>query len=260
LGPAPAAARTPSKEMAASLQQRLPPGYRIASGGLLPEGPNAGVLYGLPDTTGNTPLSFMSYKEFEQRVPEWRRWQLLAVAYVLLPASVAPDRGMIAVMSGDPALYLLSDPYPPARLLHEAVQAEGEAMWQQLASDAYDPRWQTVVAPSQQLALAPAVSPESIAIRSWQPEEILAEANVSAPALAVFSQTAYPGWRASVDGRRVRWLLCDGLFIGVPLEPGEHTIRLEYRPPVFCAGAAISLLSLGIVLTIAMAPRGEKLP
>ena len=254
LGPAPPAVAREGAEIVSFLKERLTPGFRIASGGLLPEGANAGLLYALPDITGNTPLRLRSLAEFENAVPEWRRWELLSVAYVLLPADVAPGPGLIEARAGDPAVYRLASPSPPVRLLHQAITVARKAVWEQLASPQFEPASECLIPIGDEPRLAPATGPESAHVESWEPERVMVQAAVSARAMAVFSLVAHPGWRVTVDEKPSRWFTCDGILIGVPLEAGTHTIELEYRPPVLYAGATISALSLAVTLFLAIAP------
>ncbi len=63
----------------------------------------------------------------------------------------------------------------------------------------------------------------------------------SGPALAVFSEQYFPGWRAELDGSERRIYLTDYLLRGVLLDPGWHRLRLSYRPYGFRLGLYASL-------------------
>ena len=252
LGPAPAAATRPSSDLTGLVARQLEPGYRFASGGLLPEGPSAGLLYGFADTTGNTPLSLASYASFVAHVPEWRRWQLLSVSHVAVAQGTEPTGGLTQVLAGQPAIYRLNQPLPPLRLIHEAVQGSASSAWNMLASPAFDPAREALVPDSQDLGLAAPIAPEWTQAQRWAAGDILVEAQVSAPALAVFSQISYPGWQARVDGRPADLIPCDVLFLGVKLSPGRHTVQLTYRPVSFLVGTAISLVCAASILILAV--------
>lgn len=56
------------------------------------------------------------------------------------------------------------------------------------------------------------------------------------------------GWTAYVDGERARIYKANGLFIGIPLTAGSHTLKLVYRTPFLYEGAALS--AIGIVTAI----------
>ncbi len=66
--------------------------------------------------------------------------------------------------------------------------------------------------------------------------------------MVVANQNYHPGWAASV-GEVVAW---KGL-VGVQLPPGEHQVRLSFRPRLFFAGASISVAGL-----VALGIRGRR--
>ncbi|NPV06344.1 MAG: YfhO family protein [Anaerolineae bacterium] len=261
LGEASPAVSRPGASLSALLRTRLQPGQRASTGGLLPEGPNAGLLYGFADTTGNTPLRLQSYARFQERVAEWRQWQLLSVAIVLLPSSVQPERdpsadpgqALALVQSGEPSVYALRQPAPAVRLVHQLERARDEEVWELLAGEHLDPSQVAVVSPEAEVSVMPATIPPTLAYVTWEPERVEAGVTVSSPGLAVFSQVAYPGWTAYVDGRPTEWVLADGLFLAVPVPAGTHVVALEYRPGSFRAGAGLSAVAL--VLTAALTVR-----
>jgi len=67
-------------------------------------------------------------------------------------------------------------------------------------------------------------------------------------ALAVLSEMNYPGWRAYLDGARVRILRADELLMAVEVPPGKHELRTVFDPPLFRAGVLVSFVSLLFVL------------
>ena len=60
----------------------------------------------------------------------------------------------------------------------------------------------------------------------------------------ITSDAYYPGWRASIDGQEAPLYRADYALRGVMLPPGPHTVRFDYRPRSFYAGATISALTL----------------
>ena len=57
------------------------------------------------------------------------------------------------------------------------------------------------------------------------------------------------GWTAYVDGEQAPLYKANGIFIGIPLTAGEHSIKLVYRTPWLAEGAMVS--AAGIVIMIA---------
>lgn len=67
----------------------------------------------------------------------------------------------------------------------------------------------------------------------------------------VTSITAWKGWRAYVDGRRVKTQFANHAFLGVHVPRGKHRVELRYWPESFVAGRAVTLwtvVMLGAVL------------
>jgi len=65
--------------------------------------------------------------------------------------------------------------------------------------------------------------------------------------------TYHPNWRATVDGVKADTVMLMPSFVGVRLPPGDHQVRLEYRP----RRLRMILLGLGL-LTLPMIWLGEK--
>ena len=67
------------------------------------------------------------------------------------------------------------------------------------------------------------------------------------------------GWKASVDGEQTALRRVNGMYTGLLLGPGEHSIELRYISPGLTAGTVISLAGLVLfVLLLAASRRGRK--
>ncbi len=74
-------------------------------------------------------------------------------------------------------------------------------------------------------------------------------------ALAVFSERAVHGWRARVDGVRVRVHVADAILIGVEVPAGEHAIALRFDPRSFRLGLWLTCLLLPLLAVASWKPR-----
>jgi uncharacterized membrane protein YfhO len=63
------------------------------------------------------------------------------------------------------------------------------------------------------------------------------------PGLLVLSQIYYPGWVAFVDGKKTSVVRADYALTAVPLDSGNHTVRLAFQPSSYRIGLAISIVS-----------------
>ncbi len=86
------------------------------------------------------------------------------------------------------------------------------------------------------------------------------EAASASSSFLLLSEIFYPGWRAWVDGQETPILRADYLLRAIPLEAGQHRVRLELVPESLRLGGA---LTLGTLLVLAWfwlrARRGRRL-
>jgi membrane protein YfhO len=68
-----------------------------------------------------------------------------------------------------------------------------------------------------------------------------------------------PGWRATVDGTAARVLPADDFTLAVRLDPGIHEVRFQYHTPGVVTGAAISAISLLLLVLLVFYQRPVRL-
>ncbi len=64
----------------------------------------------------------------------------------------------------------------------------------------------------------------------------------------VISATAWNGWRAYLDGSRVRPHFANHAFLGVHVPQGKHHLRLRYLPQSFTRGRTITFVTIVVLL------------
>jgi hypothetical protein len=89
-----------------------------------------------------------------------------------------------------------------------------------------------------------------VTITSYQNTQVIIEADVKSHGFLVLSDINYPGWKAQVDGNQQEILQANYLVRALELEPGTHTIRFYFDPLSFRLGAAISIITLTIILIL----------
>ncbi len=73
------------------------------------------------------------------------------------------------------------------------------------------------------------------------------ETNSLTPALLVLSETAYPGWRATVSGTEAEIYTAYTTIRAVCVPAGKQEVVWKYQPTVYVVGGALSLLALVLV-------------
>jgi hypothetical protein len=175
--------------------------------------------------------------------------------YAIDPTTPAPWRRDIEALLGGASRRLgrghvvtRPEALPRAYVVHDAVvEPDRDRALGILLDPAFDARRRAVVerAPA---ALAASAAPEPVRLVDESPTGLTVSATCAAPCLLVTTDLSYPGWRATVDGRRTEIVTANVLYRGVPLGPGAHEIVFRYRPGSFFVGATVSFASIGVLI------------
>jgi uncharacterized membrane protein YfhO len=65
---------------------------------------------------------------------------------------------------------------------------------------------------------------------SWENDGVAIAVDSQLGGVLVLHAPYYPGWIATVDGKRMPILRADVLFRGVEVLPGRHLVRFAYQP------------------------------
>lgn len=66
------------------------------------------------------------------------------------------------------------------------------------------------------------------------------------------------GWKAYVDGKETKIYQANGMYMGIPVEKGAHTIELSYTTPGLKIGAAVSAAAWIIFIVFVIAMQKKK--
>jgi hypothetical protein len=91
--------------------------------------------------------------------------------------------------------------------------------------------------------------PRSFSARvvSYSPNSIVYEVNTDKPAILLFNEIYYPGWRLFEGGHRRELFRIDHAFRGAYIEEGVHRLRMIFMPLSFIIGFFISAASLALI-------------
>ncbi|HBF33687.1 TPA: hypothetical protein DDW35_03915 [Candidatus Sumerlaeota bacterium] len=76
------------------------------------------------------------------------------------------------------------------------------------------------------------------------------ETESATPTLLVTAESYYPGWKATVDGKSEHVLPANVAQCAVPVPAGKHRVEMRYRPNGVYQGAAISAVSLLLLVLL----------
>jgi hypothetical protein len=73
----------------------------------------------------------------------------------------------------------------------------------------------------------------------------------------VLTDTWYPGWQATLDGEPAALLRANAAFRAVRVSEGHHTVVFSYHPRSIWWGAALSVLSVVVGVTMVYGKRHD---
>ena len=96
---------------------------------------------------------------------------------------------------------------------------------------------------------------EVISFSRESPSEFQVEVNLTAPAMLVISEIAFPGWRVEVDGTRAGIYRVNYALQGVVIQSGRHQVRFTYFPASLLTGSLISGATVLLLLSLLLVTR-----
>jgi hypothetical protein len=74
----------------------------------------------------------------------------------------------------------------------------------------------------------------------------------------VISESAWKGWRAYVDGKRVQMQNANAAFLSVHVPAGRHRVRVVYWPESFVLGRAITFGTIAVLVALGVVGRVRR--
>jgi hypothetical protein len=221
---------------------------------------NDALMYRFPSILGYDPLLLKRYAHFflysqgyprddhvvnleSVRDPESKLLKLLHVRKILINGRVRD----------------VHTPMPYAVIVEASIVKSPEEILPFMAGEEFDAEKIVVLEPpylrESEEGRTDELLVSSCTVTDYQSESISIKARTNRPGYLVLSEIFYPGWRATVDGKKEDLLCGNYIFRVLPLKAGDHEVRLEFVSWPFRIGAAISLLSLTISLGVVLRQR-----
>jgi hypothetical protein len=171
-----------------------------------------------------------------------------------------PNRaGQREIFSGQSGLKVFENPgaLPRARTVHEVEQAQtGQIAASKLSQETFDVAAKALVS-GEVPDLERCAGEDEVIVVSRTSNSVSLLAEMGCNGMVVLADTYFPGWTATVDGRRVPVYETYGMIRGVVVEAGPHTIEMRYRPWTAIAGGlmtAIGFLSAFVIWRVSLRP------
>jgi hypothetical protein len=207
---------------------------------------NIGDWYGIEAFNAyaaSVPANLWAQDVFSRRVQD-----ILGIRYYLGKAAANPEQKQVFQGQGGVNVYENSKAFPRVWSVHQSRKVIGQRQARDLLGDeGFDARNEVFTVDEVPPRLA-SCSGDEVWMPHHEPNYLRIEAKMECRGMVILTDTWFPGWRATVDGKSAKIERAYGIVRGVLVEPGNHTIEMRYRPLSVYLGAAISLLAVGIVV------------
>ena len=236
--------------------------------------PNASALYELEDVRGYEAMTLRAFYEtyplwcvaqpvWYNRVDDLERpfLSFLGVRYALVPEGYRAPPGWTRI-ARDRGADLLENPAAlPRAFVPSAIHYEPDGSRRIEALKGISDFGQRGIvgsSPPPSSGEWAENGPGRVTVISYRPQSMTLEVEAERDAIVGTSVTAWPGWKARLDGLAADPLSYNHAFLAFRVPKGRHRLELRYRPDGFTAGAALSLVTLGAFLFTSRRRRASR--
>lgn len=185
-------------------------------------------------------MAAVSRNLLRHELHEPRVQDLFSVTHALLEKPQRPEHELVCQSTGKVHVFRSLGALPRYRIIHSAqAVADEDALRQAIRDPATDLRNTALF-----LAAAPRLEDcggqDRLRLLARTTDRLLFEAELECRGLLVVSETMFPGWEVSIDGKPSRMWEAYGVFRSVVIDRGKHLVEMRFRPRSLFVGAAFT--------------------
>ncbi len=183
--------------------------------------------------------------------------KLLNIRFLILPEDLGYQPGSLLASENGMNLFDLGKGYGAAFGVHEVKFVSSSQCLEAL--DRVDLQKTGLV--EEPLQIMPEQAVPTIIDQAILSNGIQFHVRSDTPFVLIRSETWAPGWRAfDEQGHPLEVFRADCTLQGVMVEPGEHTIRFEYRPTLMIVGIGVScVFAIAVIMLLFLFLRSNNL-
>ncbi len=231
--------------------------------------PNSNIVYQISSLRVHNPMQPARFADFTKlcgaRLDEFRNQtydlvtpliDLASVRYLIRQFKPLPERYKLVYTTREGiSVYENLHCLPQAYLVNRFVKATDKAdALAQIQSSLFDPRSEVVLElPASSSIAIPAAEAKlglvPLTVKRQSCNQIDIEVKAATASILVLTDTFYPGWIATVDGRESEILHANYLFRAIAVPAGTHSVRFTYNPLSLKIGWLLAL-SAGLTMLV----------
>ncbi len=188
-----------------------------------------------------------------------RTKMLFGVNYTVAPKPTG--EGQKEVFRGASGLNVYMNPaaLPRVWTVHEVVRARDHDEVHHFRTDPeFDLRRKSFTLGQPPELESCSVEDDRVRLISRESNRLEIEAEMGCAGLVVLGENYFPGWTATVDGRRARIYEAYAVLRGLVVDRGKHRIEMHYRPRSVYLGAVLTALGVFGAATLAWVSRRRR--
>ncbi len=182
--------------------------------------------------------------------------QALNVSYLVFPRATPLPAGSSLAYDGEMRIVRVGSTMPRVLLVHDYLRVESDAEARRLIASGMVDLRRTVLITSPGDPLPPGAPAgatkvtEYAKIISSTPNEVRVAVSARKAGFLVLTDTFYPGWRCTIDGREAVIHRANVAFRAVYVTPGLHDVVFGYRPPVWFLGLGLAAATIAVIAAV----------
>ena len=228
-----------------------------------------GTLFGLHDALGYNPVQLRRYWDYVRvrtplpvfynaaviDLPTLRDARLLGVRYLVVPTGITtPLPGRLADRADGYDLIELEGWQPRVSVVPNfRVAPDVASALRTVLASSFDPAELAVLEQNPGITPTPGAEPGTAEYSETSPETVLIDVHATVPSIVVVRTTFDAGWHATIDGVPATVMPVDGFLQGVPVDSGDHELRLTYRDDAVRAGVHAGIGGWALLALAALA-------
>lgn len=135
-----------------------------------------------------------------------------------------------------------------AYIVHKAeiIDDQNKAI-ARLMQDDFDPSQEILIHKGEPIEFQNVYPEELVTIEKYEPDRISIYVKASEKGYLVYSGNYLPYWRAYVDGKESQLVRCNVAMMAIPIEQGQHEVRLEFYSKWYHIGSMMFVCGIAAI-------------
>lgn len=171
-------------------------------------------------------------------------WGMMNVKYIINHAAIDDVAGLTLIKKTNHAYIYENERYLPRAYVVGSGKHVRRAtdVLPAILTGAFDPQKEVLLEGVADVPETPGSG--QVAMETYTDTNVVLNATIQKSGFVVLSDTFYPGWQATIDGKPAPILRANYAYRALRVDAGDHRIVFTYDPPVFRIGAAVSLAGM----------------